>query len=68
MWVTDDLNSFEGGVYKTTNGGGSDMDSSVWGLGIPNPNVIYFYNSRIGYICKQGDSVSVKKTTDGGAS
>ena len=53
-----------GGVYITTNGGTSW--TRQLNLGTLNPDHIYMYNARIGFICRQNSYV--RKTTDGGQS
>jgi hypothetical protein len=59
IWVVDD-NSFNGGIYITTNGGNS------WSLqqsfSSANPNKIYMYNRNIGFAC---DNFRLYKTTNG---
>lgn len=54
--------SLTGGVYRTTNGGGS-WDRQL-DLGSQNPNHIYMYNERIGFICETNNYI--RKTTNGG--
>jgi hypothetical protein len=66
IWLTD-ANSLVGGVFRTTNGGTSWQQQLS--LGSQNPEKIYMFNSRIGFISKNmGSSGYVRKTTDGGAS
>jgi photosystem II stability/assembly factor-like uncharacterized protein len=53
-----------GGVFFTFNGG-ANWQNQI-NLGSQNPNHIYMYNARIGFICE--DNVYLRKTTNGGAS
>lgn len=71
MYVLNDSNiwlamseSFAGGVYRTTNGGASWTNQL--NIGSQNPNHIYMYNARIGFIAE--DNVYLRKTTDSGLS
>jgi hypothetical protein len=60
-------NTFAGGVFFTANGGGSWEQRGTFGS--QNPEKIYMYNARIGFISKNmGSSGYVRKTTNGGAS
>jgi hypothetical protein len=63
IWVVDH-NSFSGGVYQTTNGGLSW--SRQLSAGTENPNKIYMFNERIGFICNNTNGSGIKKTTTGG--
>ena len=54
--------SLTGGVYRSTNGGTSWQQQL--NLGSSNPNKIYMYNQRIGFIAKDG--FYLRKTTDSG--
>jgi photosystem II stability/assembly factor-like uncharacterized protein len=56
--------SLAGGAFLSTNGGASWVQK--FGGGTENPNKIYFYNSRIGFIKNNNNSSSLKKTTNGG--
>lgn len=56
--------SLVGGAFLTTNGGVSWTQK--FSGGTENPNKIYFYNSRIGFIKNINNSSSLKKTTNGG--
>lgn len=62
-WYVDP-NSFGGGVYRTTNGGTSWTNQL--NLGSSNPDHVYFYNGRIGFISETNNYI--RKTTDGGTS
>ncbi|MGA2669773.1 MAG: hypothetical protein ABSF32_12820, partial [Ignavibacteria bacterium] len=53
-----------GGVYLTTNGG-ANWTQQLW-LGVDNPDHIYMFNARIGFISKTNSYT--RKTTDGGQS
>jgi photosystem II stability/assembly factor-like uncharacterized protein len=61
IWIVD-AGSLTGGVYRTTNGGGS-WDRQL-NLGNQNPNHIYMFNGRLGFICK--DNVYLRRTTNSG--
>ena len=63
IWVVDS-GSLTGGVFRTTNGGAS-WDQQL-NLGNLNPNHIYMFNGRIGFIAE--DNSYLRKTTDGGIS
>ncbi len=57
--------SLTGGVYRTTNGGGNWQQQLF--LGSNNPEKIYMFNQRIGFISRNnGSSGYVRKTTDSG--
>lgn len=62
IWVVA-RNSFVGGVFRTTNGGSNWIQQYSSG---DNPNKIYMFNSRIGFIANNEFDISTKKTTDGG--
>lgn len=54
-----------GGVFRTTDGG------SIWqqvNLAPNNPDRIYMYNGRIGFVCNLQFNTGFRKTTDGGNS
>jgi photosystem II stability/assembly factor-like uncharacterized protein len=57
-----DFNFATGGVYRTTNGGTSWQ--SQLNLGSSNPDHIYMFNGRIGFICETNNYI--RKTYDGG--
>ena len=62
IWCVD-KNSLNGGVYRTTNGGVS------WQLqfsDFQNPNKIYFYNARIGFITKNSSPPVMLRTSNSG--
>jgi photosystem II stability/assembly factor-like uncharacterized protein len=61
MWLVS-TDGLTGGVYRTTNGGAS-WDRQL-DLGSQNPNHIYMFNGRIGFICE--DNVYLRRTTNGG--
>ncbi len=63
LWVIDD-NSLTGGVFRTTNGGVNWTQQLS--LGNFNPNKIYFYNARIGFIGRENGTPNIRKTTNGG--
>ncbi len=62
IWLADP-GSLTGGVFRTTNGGGSWVQQASFSV---NPDKIYFYNARIGYIGNV-DVHYIRKTTDAGA-
>jgi photosystem II stability/assembly factor-like uncharacterized protein len=51
-----------GGVFRTTDGGAS-WDRQLQ-LGSQNPNHVYMYNGRLGFICR--DNQYLRRTSDGG--
>jgi photosystem II stability/assembly factor-like uncharacterized protein len=53
---------FDGGVFRTTNGGESWQQQL--NLGSQNPSYIYMYNGRIGFICELNNYI--RKTTNSG--
>jgi len=59
-------NSFNGGVYRTVNGGYNW--ENIWNIGSNgNPSKIYMFNKDIGFSCQPITSESrFRKTTDGG--
>jgi hypothetical protein len=64
IWLTAS-ESLTGGVFRTTNGGAS-WDSQFSG-GNQNPNHIYMYNARIGFMCNSSAaSPNIYKTTNSG--
>ena len=63
IWLVDN-DSFVGGVFLTTNGGLSWTQQ--FSGGTENPNKIYMFNARIGFIKNMNNSSSLKKTTNGG--
>lgn len=62
IWTVDKT-GLCGGVFRTTNGGASWVRQASFSV---NPNKIYFYNARIGFIC-YNPGAYIRKTTDGGA-
>jgi photosystem II stability/assembly factor-like uncharacterized protein len=62
IWLVD-ANSFNGGVFFTSNGGVNWQNQL--NLGSQNPNHVYMYNARIGFICE--DNFYLRRTTNGGA-
>lgn len=57
--------SLTGGVYRTTNGGAS-WEQQFSG-GNQNPNKLYMYNVRIGFMCNSSSaSPNIYNTTNGG--
>lgn len=63
IWVVDN-ESLTGGAFLTTNGGVSWQQKFAGGT--ENPNKIYMYNARIGFIKNINNGTSLKKTTNGG--
>jgi photosystem II stability/assembly factor-like uncharacterized protein len=61
IWVVDS-GSLTGGVYRTTNGGAS-WDQQL-NLGNQNPNHIYMFNTRIGFISEANSYL--RRTTNSG--
>jgi photosystem II stability/assembly factor-like uncharacterized protein len=62
IWLVD-KNLFNGGVYRTTNGG-LNWTQQVNYMS-QNPNKIYMFNARIGFISNSLDN-NLKKTTNSG--
>lgn len=62
IWIISS-DPLTGGVFRTTNGGQSWIQQLS--AGNQNPDKIYMYNARIGFIGR-GTSYSLRKTTDGG--
>jgi photosystem II stability/assembly factor-like uncharacterized protein len=60
IWLVSSSNP-TGGVFRTTNGG-ANWDQQI-NLGSYNPNHIYMFNNRIGFI---GGNTQLHKTTTGG--
>ncbi|MBM4158785.1 MAG: T9SS type A sorting domain-containing protein [Ignavibacteria bacterium] len=56
---------FNGGLYRTTNGGNSWHYLYDFGPSY-NPNKIYMYNKDIGFVCVESISSQLYKTTNGG--
>jgi len=64
IWIVSS-NSFNGGAYRTTNGG-STWEQQFSG-GSQNPSRIYMYNARIGFLCNSSAaSPNIYKTTNSG--
>jgi Secretion system C-terminal sorting domain len=65
IWLIDD-EPMTSGVFRTTNGG------LTWtrqlSAGSQNPDMIYMYNARIGFIVDNTGGNNLRKTTDGGNS
>ncbi len=61
IWLVSSNNP-TGGVFRTTNGGGSWTQQLS--LGSQNPNHIYFYNGRMGFTGR--DNIYLRRTTDSG--
>ncbi len=56
--------SFTGGVFFTSDGGANWVQQ--YSAGSQNPEKIYMYNARIGFISDNSGSSSIRKTTNGG--
>jgi photosystem II stability/assembly factor-like uncharacterized protein len=65
IWIIDQ-ESLTGGAFLTTNGGVSWVQK--YSAGSLNPDKIYFYNSRIGFIGYNGGTRYIAKTTNAGDS
>jgi photosystem II stability/assembly factor-like uncharacterized protein len=63
LWLVDD-NSLNGGVFFTSNGGANWQNQ--FSAGSQNPEKIYMFNARIGFISDNSGSSSIRKTTNGG--
>ncbi len=61
IWIID-ADPLEGGVFRTTDGGASWEPQAAFGS--QNPNHIYMFNGRLGFICK--DNVYLRRTTNSG--
>lgn len=60
-------NSFNGGVYRSINGGYNWQMIWTLGLGGDNPSKIYMYSKNFGFCCQINYSESrFRRTTDGG--
>lgn len=57
-----DQNGFDGGVFRTTNGGSNWIRTANFG-GV-NPDKIYMYNGSLGFVSR--GSQPLRRTTDGG--
>lgn len=57
-----DANGFDGGVFRTTNGGTSWHQ--LFSGGGSNPNKIYMYNRNLGFMCRNPGNLF--RTTNGG--
>ncbi len=60
IWITDD-EGLTGGIFLTTNGGGS-WTRKYYSGGSANPNKIYFANNKLGFASKS----VLLRTSDGG--
>jgi photosystem II stability/assembly factor-like uncharacterized protein len=56
--------SLTGGAFLSTNGGVSWQQK--FSGGTENPNKIYMFNARIGFICNTSNGTSTRRTTNGG--
>lgn len=63
IWLVD-ANSLNGGVYFTSNGGANWTQQLD--LGSQNPDHIYMFNARIGFISTNTGTHSIWKTTNAG--
>jgi hypothetical protein len=64
IWLVD-ANSLCGGVFFTSTGGSSWVQQ--FSGGNQNPNKIYMYNARIGFMSNNSASPNIYRTTNGGA-
>ncbi|HWA05824.1 MAG TPA: hypothetical protein VG961_04690, partial [Ignavibacteria bacterium] len=65
IWLVSG-NPLTGGVFFTSNGGQNWVQQ--YSAGSQNPEKIYMYNARIGFISDNSGSPSIRKTTNGGLS
>jgi photosystem II stability/assembly factor-like uncharacterized protein len=65
IWLVD-ANSLNGGVFRTTNGGVNWTNQ--FSSGNQNPNKIYMYNARIGFMSNSSALPNIYKTTNSGVS
>ena len=65
IWLVDD-NSLCGGVFFTSTGGSSWTPQFTGGN--QNPNKIYMFNARIGFMSNNSASPNIYKTENGGVS
>ncbi len=63
FWLVSS-SSLTGGVFFTSNGGTNWIQQ--YSAGSQNPEKIYMYNARIGFISDNSGSSSIRKTTNGG--
>lgn len=63
IWTVSD-NSLTGGVFFTSTGGSSWHNQ--YSAGSQNPEKIYMYNARIGFISDNSGTSSIRRTTNGG--
>jgi len=63
IWLAS-ANPLTGGVFRTTNGGSSWQNQ--FSGGNQNPNKIYMYNARIGFMSNNSASPNIYKTTNSG--
>lgn len=59
-------NSFNGGVYRTINGGYNWQNIWNIGGGSGNPKKIYMYDKNMGFSCVDFQTPRLRKTTNGG--
>jgi photosystem II stability/assembly factor-like uncharacterized protein len=64
LWLADDI-GLSGGLWRTTDGGVSWLRQ--YGGITGNPNGIYMYNARLGFMSRQENTI-FSRTTDGGFS
>ncbi len=62
IWFADDL-PFDGGIFRTTNKG-TNWERKYDATPAPNPDHIYMYNGRIGFMTRSSNFLY--KTTDSG--
>ena len=63
MWLVQ-RSSLDGGVFFTSNGGANWQNQ--FSSGNQNPNKIYMYNARIGFMSNSSALPNIYKTTNGG--
>ena len=63
IWIVS-ANPLTGGVFFTSTGGTNWVQQ--YSAGSQNPEKIYMYNARIGFISDNSGSPSIRKTTNGG--
>ena len=64
IWIADDATAFGGGVFFTSNGGANWVQQL--NVGGSNPDRIYMYNARIGFVSRFQNNCCLYKTTNSG--